>query len=299
MYSDELELDSTNYFILDSKGKGHRADIDFVQYGYKKSKFNKLKVGDLIINRRSRRASETSEFYFYAAAKIANILVDGDDLTAIYEKVYHFPDLLLQSDLETYKWAWKDRKDHWGNNFFNQYGMNHFVREDFINLLKFVEYGDSTLEYDSEAAHEAVIKIIERNYHVEDSVSLVKTRTNQHIFSREVKHNYGNKCAVCKISTKSFLIGSHIIPWSERKDCRLDPANGICLCVLHDKAFDKGLLTMDEDYKIIISQSIEQDKELNKLLMKLNGKSIALPKNDPPKIEYLKYHRDHIFEKFE
>ena len=47
-------------------------------------------------------------------------------------------------------------------------------------------------------------------------------------------------------------VGSHIKPWAEDKSNRLNPHNGICLNSIHDRAFDRGLITIDKGYKIII-----------------------------------------------
>jgi len=40
-----------------------------------------------------------------------------------------------------------------------------------------------------------------------------------------------------------LLIASHIVPWSKDKQNRLNPRNGLCLSALHDKAFDRGMIS--------------------------------------------------------
>jgi putative restriction endonuclease len=81
------------------------------------------------------------------------------------------------------------------------------------------------VEYDNEAATEALQDIQNENYHVDDQKSEAPRRSKQSVFSNKVKNNYGNTCAMCGIKTKVLLIGSHIIPWATRKDIRLDPSN--------------------------------------------------------------------------
>ncbi len=49
---------------------------------------------------------------------------------------------------------------------------------------------------------------------------------------------------------RSLLVASHIIPWSRNEEHRLDPLNGIALNSLHDKAFDAGLITFDENFRL-------------------------------------------------
>ena len=53
-----------------------------------------------------------------------------------------------------------------------------------------------------------------------------------------------------------LLNASHIIPWSVDKMRRADPRNGLSLCVLHDRAFDRGLIAVDEDFRIILSEKV-------------------------------------------
>lgn len=79
----------------------------------------------------------------------------------------------------------------------------------------------------------------------------VKTRVNQSFFRTVITSIYSNKCAVSSIDLPELLIASHIIPWAANEKERLNPSNGICLSPLYDKVFDKGLMTLTDDYKII------------------------------------------------
>ncbi|MBN2514435.1 MAG: HNH endonuclease [Deltaproteobacteria bacterium] len=99
-----------------------------------------------------------------------------------------------------------------------------------------------------------------------------------------------------KEKSQKFLVGSHIIPWSVRKETRLDPSNGKCLCSLHDNAFDKGFITIDNNYIVVVTQSITHDLVLIDLLKADNGKRLNLPKESPPDQQFLEYHREKIFE---
>jgi len=54
-------------------------------------------------------------------------------------------------------------------------------------------------------------------------------------------------------SIPELLIASHIIPWARDDKNRMNPANGLCLNALHDKAFDKGLITITPDFVVRIS----------------------------------------------
>lgn len=68
---------------------------------------------------------------------------------------------------------------------------------------------------------------------------------------------YNNACAITRIKINEFLVASHIKPWVKDENNRLNPHNGICLNSIHDRAFDRGLITIGRDYKIIISSRLK------------------------------------------
>jgi len=93
------------------------------------------------------------------------------------------------------------------------------------------------------------------------------------------------------------LVASHIIPWAKNKENRLNPQNGLCLNSLHDKAFDRGLISFDEDYKLVLSKEIIKEKSIGvkNYFTDLKGQKIDLPKKFFPNQEFLDYHRNNIF----
>lgn len=131
-----------------------------------------------------------------------------------------------------------------------------------------------------------------------DKLSIVKLRVNQSIFRQIVLVNYNFKCAVTGIDIKDLLVASHIIPWSENISERLNPENGICLCPMIDKAFDRGLITFSNDYKVIFSKKLKSNdpKEYySKYFKPIEGISLSLPCKYLPSLTFLKYHRENIF----
>lgn len=295
-FREELDNSETGYFILDTGKADKHGDIDFQQYRWSRSRYNQVKEGDLFLCRRPRKASETGKFYFFGAAKIGEITGD-DPVTARLIKPYPFQEYLFSDDLSSFQWTFRQRGPTWAN-FFNQYGMNRINKDDFENMLRLSEGGELDEDYDAEAATQAAQDIARGNYGADDKEGMRKVRSKQQVFSNEVKTNYRNKCAICQLSTRPFLVGSHIIPWSKRRDIRLDPSNGICLCSFYDKAFDKGFITVQDDYTVTMSQYIAGDDVLVEQLVKCDGKKLLTSKSNPPKQEYLAYHRDEVFEAF-
>ncbi len=126
----------------------------------------------------------------------------------------------------------------------------------------------------------------------------VKTRVNQSFFRTVVTSIYSNKCAVSSIDLPELLIASHIIPWSANEKERLNPSNGICLSPLYDKLFDKGLMSLTDDLKVIFSKKllkISNPKVYSTFFEVYENKEINLPDKFFPKQEFLEFHRKNIF----
>ena len=72
-------------------------------------------------------------------------------------------------------------------------------------------------------------------------------RVGQREFSDIVRENYGAQCCFpdCDVAERTFLRGSHIARWADEPELRGDISNGLCLCLMHDQAFERGLFTVD------------------------------------------------------
>jgi hypothetical protein len=117
-------------------------------------------------------------------------------------------------------------------------------------------------------------------------------RIGQARFSETVKGDYGRRCAICSISEQEFLVAAHIVRWADDESVRLDPKNGICLCSLHDKAFEHGYFFIDEGFHIVFSTKLDSDLRLQQYLHLKPGWKIGLPTLHVPKLEYLGRHRN-------
>jgi putative restriction endonuclease len=124
-------------------------------------------------------------------------------------------------------------------------------------------------------------------------------RLVQSFFSRSVLASYGFKCSFCGLEVRSLLNASHIIPWKVSVELRADPRNGFCLCVLHDRAFDRGLISVDADSRLLISKRVKKTNPvpLHRVgLLDLEGQRINLPGRFLPDAKCLEYHRTSVFE---
>lgn len=136
-------------------------------------------------------------------------------------------------------------------------------------------------------------KIEQKSYEVADSTATVKTRGSaQKVFADAVKTNYAYRCAITGIGTKDFLVASHIVPWSEDQNVRLDPSNGICLSLLVDRAFEKGQLLIEDDLTIRINwDKVGDDDALRSQLEPYDGRKLSVPAKEAPQPKYLQRRR--------
>ncbi len=134
-----------------------------------------------------------------------------------------------------------------------------------------------------------------------DKERLIKTRVNQSIFRTMILATYDNTCCMTGIDNSDLLIASHIVPWSKDQKNRLNPTNGICLNALHDRAFDKGLITiMANDYTIKVSSKLKRKEAVESVeynFLKLEGRQINLPDKFLPAKVQLKIHNDFFVSK--
>jgi len=123
-------------------------------------------------------------------------------------------------------------------------------------------------------------------------------RLVQSFFRNTVLASYEYKCSFCKLRIKSLLNASHIIPWKASVPLRADPRNGLCLCVLHDRAFDRGLIAVDSKYCILISKQLKTGATTpvhRAAFLELEGIRIDLPKRFLPAPSSLEHHLNAIF----
>ena len=128
----------------------------------------------------------------------------------------------------------------------------------------------------------------------QDRLSVAKTRQGQQIFANRVKSAYGYACAICGIDEPRFLNASHIIGWAEDRANRLNPANGLCLCVLHDRAFEAYYLTLDKQLRICVSRKVSRKSPLGTLLWAVHGQRIRTAMAHPPGEQFLAVHRQRL-----
>ena len=95
-------------------------------------------------------------------------------------------------------------------------------------------------------------------------------------------------------------LSSKIKPWGQFPNDRLNPQNGLCLSALHDAAFDAGLITLDENLRVVLSKRLRSffpQPALEQNFVPFEGAPIRRPeKLAEPEAGFLRFHREEIFQ---
>jgi len=125
----------------------------------------------------------------------------------------------------------------------------------------------------------------------------MRVRVGQAFFRRAVLAAYQERCCITGLAVPGLLNASHIIPWHENRE-RVNPSNGLCLNALHDRAFDRGLITVRATGIVEVSAELmmrEWAGKAHRFLTDSHGAKIQMPDKFKPTAEFLDYHNHEIF----
>lgn len=101
-------------------------------------------------------------------------------------------------------------------------------------------------------------------------------------FAKEISRIYNYTCCISglridAITDVSLIDACHIIPFSESHDDTI--SNGLALCPTLHRAFDRHLIAINDDYKVIISKSFIERNDSPYSIRQFEGIHIHLPAN--------------------
>jgi putative restriction endonuclease len=139
-------------------------------------------------------------------------------------------------------------------------------------------------------------------YSVEDLKNEDQVIVRDAAFRKIVISVYNYRCSFCGLKIinslgQNIVDGSHIKPFSEFRDDRID--NGISLCKNHHWAFDRGWFSIDENYRISVSKDLHEITPNNRAMIDFDGGQIILPNQELyyPRLDALQWHFENIFQK--
>lgn len=150
---------------------------------------------------------------------------------------------------------------------------------------------------DQEPAENTDDEVPLSDYTGETRAVISQQRVRQTFFRRAVLASYNSRCCMSGLAESRLLVASHIVPWKSDKTNRLNPSNGLCLSAIHDKAFDRGLISLSDHYEVLVSEELKRSNDhfIAQVLIPLEGQQIQLPKRFVPTKTFVAHHRCNVF----
>ena len=109
-------------------------------------------------------------------------------------------------------------------------------------------------------------------------------------FRATVLARHERTCPVSGVDHPGLLDVAHVLPWSDYPEHRADLANVLPLSKTHHAAFDRGLFTIDQDYRLRVHPSFETDSELlQRTIIEQAGDRVSVPEESLD-LEYVGQH---------
>jgi len=128
------------------------------------------------------------------------------------------------------------------------------------------------------------------------SEQLIRPRLGQGAFRVLVTEAYHRRCAITGEKTLPVLDASHIKPYAEGGPHSV--SNGLLLRKDLHTLFDRGYMTITEDYRIEVSKRIKEDYGNGREYYQMHGKPlVVLPSNilELPSREYIRWHNKNVY----
>lgn len=119
-------------------------------------------------------------------------------------------------------------------------------------------------------------------------------------FRDKILRAYGYSCAICGFNVRLAhnLVGVEAahIKWHQAGGPDIEE-NGIALCSLHHKLFDRGVFTLTQERTMIVSQDAHGTHGFDEWLMRFNGEKVREPIQTyyTPNHTFLNWHVKEVF----
>jgi putative restriction endonuclease len=148
-----------------------------------------------------------------------------------------------------------------------------YVEDDFrADLTVHLTFGTMGGSYGREPVH--IDDQIEKRY----VARVVKQRMHQGRFRGVVLPAYNERCAICRLKEVRLLDAAHIVGDADEFG-EPEVSNGLSLCSIHHRAFDRDLVGVAPDLRVHVHRRLldDEDGPMLDLLKAFDGASIAVP----------------------
>ena len=160
-----------------------------------------------------------------------------------------------------------------------------------INLL------DS--HFPADTYHQDILQAVGISYPTQIRIS----RPRDPMFRKKILNLYENKCAVCgfqvKYRNRLVALEAAHIKWHRAMGPDIE-SNGLALCSLHHKLFDRGVFGLSLDWEVLVSKYAKGSEGaygFQESLLKFDRQQINLPKSQEnyPNQEFIEWHTEWVF----
>ena len=126
-----------------------------------------------------------------------------------------------------------------------------------------------------------------------------ETRIRDMEFRAAVIRAYQHRCAVCgydvRLGNSDLGVEAAHIKWFQAGGPDIVP-NGLCLCVLHHRLFDRGAIGIAGG-RVIVSEDVHGGTAVNDWLFRFEGKKLREPqrKSHAPSLQFIEWHMREVF----
>ena len=184
-----------------------------------------------------------------------------------------------------------------------RYGVSGSFLEDIAYQLQ----NDSTLSFEiihslldahfPSSLHEDILQAVGIEFPLQIS-NLQRSNPN---FRANILRAYEYKCAVCgfdiKLGTSPIALEASHIRWRQANGPDTE-VNGLALCSLHHKLFDRGAFTLSQQLEILVSDDAHGSVGFDEWLMRFHGETISFPQRQSyyPHESFIDWHIREVFQ---
>ena len=147
------------------------------------------------------------------------------------------------------------------------------------------------------SCHEDILQAVD----IELPLQAFETRTRTSNFRKNILRAYEYRCAICgfdvKLGDSPIALEASHIKW-QKAGGPDEAVNGLALCSLHHKLFDRGAFTLSKRLEILVSDDAHGTKGFQEWLMDFHMKKIKLPQRRSyyPEVEFIGWHVREVFQ---
>lgn len=145
--------------------------------------------------------------------------------------------------------------------------------------------------------HEDILQAVD----IQLPLQAFDTKTRPSNFRINILRAYEYRCAICgfdvKLGDSPVALEASHIKW-QKAGGPDEAVNGLALCSLHHKLFDRGAFTLSKQRQILVSDDAHGTKGFKEWLMDFHGQRINFPQRRSyyPDMEFIDWHVREVFQ---